>query len=283
MRSILRAVLSVLPPLALAAGLAGCATQPGGNAGLGDGPRSIVLTHPSGETIAVTYWRHGGYDADALREIAILFRDRRSGETIPIDPALIDTLVELRQRSGAPPEAPIRLTSGYRSAASNAALARVNGNVADNSYHMRGQAADFSIPGVPSARLAEEAAAMQRGGYALYPHTGHVHVDTGPFRTWTPKGGGEPRLPAVQEARAAVRAKTPDRVEVAEAPTDRKPLPVPTPAPAPAPVKAALPAPAKPALAKAPAPPDLTRVRLVLAQLKDQPVPAPSGKDKKKN
>lgn len=281
----MRSILRVLVPCLFAAGLAGCATQPGGNAGLGEGPRSVVLTHPSGETVAVTYWRPGGYDADALREIAVLFRDRRTGETIPVDPALIDMLVELRQRTGAPPEAPIRLTSGYRSTATNAALARVNGNVAENSYHMRGQAADFSIPGVPPARLAEEAAAMQRGGYALYPHTGHVHVDTGPFRTWTPKGGGEPRPGgAIQEARAAARAKTPARIEVAEAPQDRKPAPAVAAAPVAAPRPAGKPAsgqPAKAAVAKAPAPPDLSRVRVVLAQLKEQP--APAGKDKKKN
>lgn len=280
----MRSILRVLVPCLFAAGLAGCATAPGGNAGLGEGPRSVVLTHPSGETVAVTYWRPGGYDADALREISILFRDRRTDETIPVDPGLIDMLVELRQRTGAPPEAPIRLTSGYRSTATNAALARVNGNVAENSYHMRGQAADFSIPGVPPVRLAEAAAAMQRGGYALYPHTGHVHVDTGPFRTWTPKGGGEPRNgAAIQEARAAARVKTPARIEVAEAPQDRKPSAV-----AAAPVPASRPAgkpmperPAKAAVAKAPAPPDLSRVRMVLAQLKEQPVP--SGKDKKKN
>ncbi|SMH56020.1 YcbK family protein [Azospirillum agricola] len=283
MRSILRAVIHhaairhLAVPCLFAVGLAGCATAPDGAAGLGEGPRSIVLTHPSGETVAVTYWRPGGYDADALREIAILFRDRRSGETIPVDPALVDMLVELRRRTGAPPEAPIRITSGYRSTATNAALARTNANVAENSYHMRGQAADFSIPGVSPARLAEEAAAMQRGGYALYPHTGHVHVDTGPFRTWTPKSGGEPRgVPATQEARAAARnrnpARAPAQVEVAEAP-----VAAPRPAGKPAPERPA----AKPALAKAPAPPDLSKVRMVLAQLKEQP--APVGKDRKKN
>lgn len=288
MRSILR---TVVPCLFAAAGLAGCASPPGGNSGLGEGARSIVLTHPSGETVAVTYWRPGGYDADALRNISVLFRDRRSGEVVPVDPALIDTLVELRQRTGAPPEAPIRLTSGYRSSATNAALARINANVAENSYHMRGQAADFSIPGIPPARLAEEAAALQRGGYALYPHTGHVHVDTGPFRTWTPKGGAEPRgLPATQEAKAPVRDKAP-RIEVVEAATPLpKPVPVPV-APLPAvlspsakPPSAKLVGgrtqPVRPALAKAPVPPDLFRVRMVLAQLKEPPVP--SAKDRKK-
>lgn len=256
MRSILRAVLRAAVPCLIAAGLAGCAASPGGEAGLGEGARSIVLTHPSGETVAVTYWRPGGYDADALREISILFRDRRSGETIPVDPALMDMLVELRRRTGAPPEAPIRVTSGYRSVASNAVLARTNANVAENSYHTRGQAADFSIPGVAPARLAEAAAAMQRGGYALYPHTGHVHVDTGPFRTWTPKGG-EPRLPsATQVARA--KARKTERVQVAEAP---KP-----------PVAKGVPG-------KAVAAQDMAQVRTVLAQLREMPAPGLRKRD----
>jgi uncharacterized protein YcbK (DUF882 family) len=286
------AVRAFAPLLLVAAGLAGCASQP---TGLGDGPRSVVLNHPSGETVAVTYWRPGGgYDADALREISMLFRDRRSGEVIPVDPALIDMLVELRQRAGAPPEAPIRLTSGYRSPASNALLARTNANVADNSYHMRGQAADFSIPGVSPTRLAEEAAAMRRGGYAMYPSTGHVHVDTGPFRTWTPKGGGgEPRVaPVLQEARAPEHAppKAPERIVLADAsPVPHRPLPtgpivlppdilVPNPPPArAAPIKATAgtkPALGKGAVAKPPVSPDLVRVRAVLAQLKEQPKPA---------
>lgn len=286
--------LRALAPLCLiAAGLAGCASQPG--AGLGDGPRSIVMTHPSGETVAATYWRPGaGYDPDAMREITILFRDRRSGETIPVDPALIDMLVELRQRTGAPAEAPIRLTSGYRSPASNALLAKTNANVADNSYHMRGQAADFSIPGVSPARLAEEAAAMQRGGYAMYPSTGHVHVDTGPFRTWTPKGsGGEPRGgQAVQEARAPQKPAAVERVALADLAPPPRPTPVPNrPLPTgPIVIPAALVAPeptlptpaktvpSKAPVAKAPVPPDLGRVRAVLVQLKEQPAPPPAKK-----
>ncbi|WP_247894224.1 YcbK family protein [Azospirillum sp. B510] len=264
-----------LAVLTVATQLGGCATQSLDNTKLDSGPRSVVLQHPaSGETASVTYWRPGdGYDPAAMREIAALFRDRRSDETIPIDPALIDMLVELRQRVGAPPDSPIRITSGYRSSATNASLARTNPNVAENSYHLRGQAADFSIAGIPPSRLAEEAAAMQRGGYAMYAHTGHVHVDTGPFRTWTPKTG-EPRAPQILEAQARARARAPtlaiarntthgkSRVQVAETATKDTTA------------KAGKP-PAKPG--KAPAksaelsPPELARVRLALAQVKDMP------------
>ncbi|WP_245986451.1 YcbK family protein [Azospirillum thermophilum] len=284
MRGSLRAVFACL---LAAIALAGCASTPG-TGGLGDGPRSVVLTHPgSGEMVSVTYWRPGGYDADALRQISMLFRDRRTGEVVPVDPALIDMLVELRQRCGAASDMPIRVTSGYRSAATNAALARSNGNVAENSYHMRGQAADFSIPGVAPSCLGEAAAEMRRGGYAVYPHTGHVHVDTGPFRTWTPKGG-EPRTsPAILEAKASPRPKP-----AAAPPVQVADVPAPAPEPAPPPARqaaAAVPAagaaaktkPAEPprtGTVRAPAPPpDLTRVRYVLAQLKQQPAPAPRG------
>ncbi|WP_247884016.1 DUF882 domain-containing protein [Azospirillum sp. B21] len=268
----------VLAVLTVATQLGGCATAPPLESAKLDGsPRSVVLHHPaSGESVSVTYWRPGdGYDPAAMREISVLFRDRRSDEAIPIDPALVDMLVELRQRVGAAPESPIRITSGYRSGATNASLARSNPNVAENSYHLRGQAADFSIAGVPPARLAEEAAAMQRGGYAMYAHTGHVHVDTGPFRTWTPKTG-EPRAPQILEAQARARAKAQAlalaqkagnakaRVQVADAGAK----------PAKAPVKSPAKAPAAPG-AKAP-PPDLARVRVALAQIKEMPVQKPA-------
>lgn len=343
MRSFLRVTL-----LGMLAGgcLAGCASTPAPQASLSGDSRSITLYHPaSGETVSVTYWRPDGYDRPAMQQISALFRDRRTGEVVPIDPALVDMLVELRQRCGAAPDTPIYLTSGFRSQATNVALARSNPNVAEHSYHMRAQAADIYIPGVAPRRLADEAAAMQRGGYALYAHTGHVHVDTGPFRTWTPKGGEQRLPPAILEARVNTpyrppASKTapiappviPASVEVAKAdlpvpapaPTvaetqvaqadldklvdsvaEAEPVPAPKPAevkaadikpatvnpatvkaapvaaptprkPAPAPVPVAVPvAHVQPASVQAPkAEPDLSRVRYVLAQLKDQPVPA---------
>ncbi|WP_247892235.1 DUF882 domain-containing protein [Azospirillum sp. Sh1] len=270
--------LGILAVLTVATQLGGCATAPPLESAKLDGePRSVVLQHPaSGETASVTYWRPGdgpgsGYDPAAMREIAVLFRDRRSDEVIPVDPALVDMLVELRRRVGAPPESPIRITSGYRSSATNASLARTNPNVAENSYHMRGQAADFSIAGIPPSRLAEEAAAMQRGGYAMYAHTGHVHVDTGPFRTWTPKTG-EPRAPQILEAQARARANAQalaqksgggkGRVQVAEATVKAAKPGKPPAKPAKAPAKAAVRA----------AAPDLSRVRVALAQVKEMPV-----------
>ncbi len=247
--------------------LAGCASTPNSQASLDGGPRSIVLHHPaSGETVGVTYRRADGYDPAALDRIATLFRDRRTGETVPIDPALVDLLTDLRERCGAGPDTPVHITSGYRSPLTNVALSRSNPNVAENSYHLRGQAADISIPGVPPRCLAEEAAALQRGGYALYPHTGHVHVDTGPVRTWTPwtpKGGG----PRILEAKAAPAKAASSKAVAAK--------------PAPTPPRTQVAAAAEPVSKRPPAKgndADLARVRMVLASLKDQPEAAAKKK-----
>ncbi|TWA84256.1 uncharacterized protein YcbK (DUF882 family) [Azospirillum brasilense] len=259
MRHLLR--LSLLGLLA-GGTLAGCASTPGPQASFDGGPRSITLHHPaSGETVSVTYRRADGYDPQALDRIATLFRDRRTGETVPVDPTLVELLADLRDRCGAGPDTPVHITSGYRSPLTNVTLARSNPNVAENSYHLRGQAADISIPGVPPRRLADEAAALQRGGYALYPHTGHVHVDTGPVRTWSPKGGD----PRILEARA--KAASGKAVAAKASPAPRTQVAAAEPAPAKRP-------PAKTAPAAAPAKgndADLARVRMVLASLKEQP------------
>ncbi|HEY0837693.1 MAG TPA: DUF882 domain-containing protein [Azospirillum sp.] len=258
--------------------LSGCATSPtiSGN----DGPRSVVLLHPaSGESVSVTYWRPGqGYDQRAMGEVAGIFRDRRTGDASPIDPRLMDYLVELRDRLGVAAETPIHLTSGYRSQATNASLARSNPNVAENSYHLRGQAMDFHISGVPAQRVAEVAAGMHRGGYAAYAHTGHVHIDTGPYRTWTPRGGDAKPNDGIVEARATPRPrpaapKAEPKVEVVEAPKPAETrVAEARPAPAPAPVPART-APGKMGEA------DLARVRMVLVNLSAQD--APAAKDKR--
>ncbi|NYZ13054.1 YcbK family protein [Azospirillum sp. RWY-5-1] len=208
--------------------LAGCATPPQApTAALEPSgpPRSVVLQHSdTGEILAVRHFTGTGYDPQAMQAISGLFRDRRTGEPAPVDPALIDLIADLRDRLGLPPETPIMINSGYRSTATNAALATTNANVAENSFHTRGQAADIRIAGVPLSRINEEAAAMQRGGYALYAT--HVHVDTGPVRTWFPRGPSRDAadwLVANAKARsvlakAAARGKAPAKVQLAKAP-----------------------------------------------------------------
>lgn len=144
--------------------------------------RIALLNTDTGEHLSVVYREGGEYKPEAMSAISAVFRDRRTDEVKPVDPALVDYMADLVAATGRPDTTEIELTSGYRSPATNAALSRVNANVADDSYHMRGQAADFRVPGVPLQELASAATEMRRGGYAIYAT--HMHVDSGPFRTW---------------------------------------------------------------------------------------------------
>ncbi len=156
------------------------------------GDQNIVVWHSaSGERIDVTTRSNGSYNPSAFEKIDRIFRDRQSGDEYPIDPKLIDALTELRDKLMMSPSDPIELLSGYRSSDSNTMLARVNKNAAKNSYHMKGQAADIRIPDMNSSALEAVAKTMQKGGVALYPDSGHVHVDTGPVRGWSVIRGRE--------------------------------------------------------------------------------------------
>ncbi|MGE4351702.1 MAG: YcbK family protein [Bdellovibrionales bacterium] len=150
--------------------------------------RSIVLLHPqSGERLNLTYYHDGAYDPGALQKIDRLFRDRHTGEVGDIDPELIDYLVDIRRRLGLPSSVVFEILSGYRSPMTNARLRQSNGQVAKESFHMRGWAVDFRISKVNGRAIAEIAKTMQRGGVSYYPSSNHVHVDLGNIRTWATK------------------------------------------------------------------------------------------------
>jgi len=68
-------------------------------------------------------------------------------------------------------------------------LARTTFGVAENSQHLYGRALDVRFPtGLPDAVAA--ARAMKRGGVGWYPHSGFIHLDTGPVRNWDLDTGG---------------------------------------------------------------------------------------------
>ena len=147
--------------------------------------RYISLRHPeSGEIVALYYVNNYRYDGAAMDRINKIFRDRHDGSAIQMDPKLIDFIADLRDRIGLPETVTFDITSGYRSPASNARLARSTRGVARESWHMKGKAVDLKVPSLTGKAMAEIAKTMQRGGVAFYPRTGHVHIDTGTVRTW---------------------------------------------------------------------------------------------------
>lgn len=168
-----------------------------------EGVQSISLWHKgSGERIGVVYRSGGKYVPEAMRKIDYIFRDRHTDEVYPIDPELIDLVAGLRDRMALPPDTEIEVLSGYRSPETNANIAKTNKYVAKQSYHMKGKAVDIRIPGMVGSVLEHVARSQQRGGVALYPDSGHVHVDTGPVRGWSIKRGQEDGM-----RRAAAKAQ----------------------------------------------------------------------------
>lgn len=153
------------------------------------------------ESLTVTYKRDGKFDEDALKQINHFMRDWRRDESRQMDRELIDTIWTLHQQLGS--QKPIHLISGYRSAATNAALRKRGGGQARKSQHILGKAVDIHFPDVPVRRLRNSALVQEVGGVGYYPTSGipFVHVDTGRVRMW-------PRIPRLDLAALFPSGKT---------------------------------------------------------------------------
>jgi len=117
-----------------------------------------------------------------MREIEHLMRDYRTGTVHAIDRRLIDIVYHLNRMLGS--HRPVEVISGYRSPQTNAFLRATTDGVAQNSYHMRGQAIDLRLPGHSLSQLRRAALSLRAGGVGYYPASNFVHVDTGPVRHW---------------------------------------------------------------------------------------------------
>lgn len=124
-----------------------------------------------------------GADTDAVqRRLNYIFRDWRTNGQFNIDLGLLDQLHRIQTELAI--NKPIYLLSGYRSPQTNELLRKRNYKVAKHSYHLRGRAMDFTIPGVPLADIRQAAVSLKAGGVGYYPKNGFVHIDTGPVRRW---------------------------------------------------------------------------------------------------
>jgi uncharacterized protein YcbK (DUF882 family) len=132
----------------------------------------------------VDYWVEGDYVPDALDLINEAMRDYRSDEVRPISTRLLDLLHEMGRRLET--DCRFELTSGYRSPQTNAELHEMDSGVAADSLHMKGMAADVTLPGRPLRKLYETALALRLGGVGYYPDPDDdfLHVDVGRVRRW---------------------------------------------------------------------------------------------------
>lgn len=107
------------------------------------------------------------------------FACKDGSDPVFVDSSLAALLQKIRDHFGRP----VVITSGYRTAAHNAA---VGGS--KSSQHLLGRAADFYVEGVDVATVAAYAETLlpSRGGIGRYPKdakhptrkTGWVHIDT---------------------------------------------------------------------------------------------------------
>lgn len=98
---------------------------------------------------------------------------------VRVHPDLVSALDTIRVRAGSA----IRVTSGYRPPAYNAAVGGVS-----NSFHVDGFAADIYCDTLATAKLHAicEAVIADSGGVGYYPSQGFVHVDVRGYRSrWT--------------------------------------------------------------------------------------------------
>jgi uncharacterized protein YcbK (DUF882 family) len=137
-----------------------------------------------GKDYYAEFYEKDSYKISGLFEINKAFMDTRAREITRIDIELINLLYEINLRVGI--EKKFNIVSGYRTPQTNDWLRHQLGgqNVAKNSYHMKGQAADIFVADVPLHKLRDIARSLKRGGVGYYPKKGFIHVDVGPERYW---------------------------------------------------------------------------------------------------
>jgi len=150
--------------------------------GAGDIRRIRMYSGRTGESIDTIYWIDGSYIDEALDEVNKFMRDWRTNAVTKIDTRTIDiaaashSLLEVTE--------PFMLLSGYRTPETNAALRSRSSQVARNSLHMQGQAADLRLNSRGVGQISRAALACSAGGVGRYSRSNFVHMDCGPIRTW---------------------------------------------------------------------------------------------------
>jgi len=128
------------------------------------------------------YYADGVYEPDAMTALDSIMRDHTADEATIMDVRLYDLFSRLQETLDK--TAPLRITSGYRTRATNDALRKRTRWAAKNSLHIEGMAADFTLPGTSSRTLSRAAKGLRMGGVGSYRGASFIHVDVGDVRSW---------------------------------------------------------------------------------------------------
>ena len=150
--------------------------------GAGDIRRIRMYSGRTGESIDTIYWIEGKYVPEALNEITYFMRDWRQDEVKDVDPRTVDIAAASHRLLDV--SEPYLLLSGYRTAKTNALLRSRSRRVAQNSLHIKAQAADLRLRSRSVSQMYRAATACEAGGVGKYSRSNFVHMDCGPIRTW---------------------------------------------------------------------------------------------------
>ena len=150
--------------------------------GGGDIRRLRMYSGRTGERLDAIYWIEGRYIPEVLREINHFMRDWRDNRSMNIDNRCVDIMAAAHRLLEV--DEPYTLLSGFRSPQTNAMLRARSRAVAQNSLHLRGQAADLRLRNRSVPQMARAAAALNAGGVGRYSRSNFVHMDCGSVRSW---------------------------------------------------------------------------------------------------
>lgn len=151
---------------------------------IGRAPDSVINVYNgwTHETLPVTAGRPAD-KGDQIPQPFIdrFFRCRWTNRVTNMAPELFPTLIAAANHFGV---RRVFVISGFRSPKFNLMLQKKGHQVGRESKHTFGQAVDFRLPGVSTARLRKWASSLTLGGVGFYPKSQMIHIDTARVRYW---------------------------------------------------------------------------------------------------
>jgi uncharacterized protein YcbK (DUF882 family) len=144
-------------------------------------PPLWLLNRHTGEEYLVPLFVGSSRNPRVYPFLDYLLRDHHEDVAVQMDRRLYDLLYAFQRLAGQ--GARVEILSGYRTPKTNAILRSHSEAVAVHSYHMRAQAVDFVVTGMPTKVAAKLAWMLGFGGVGLYGDD-FCHCDTGPLRKW---------------------------------------------------------------------------------------------------